>query len=293
MKKWDLEFEKAALEAVTYREFLALFFKKNVLWKKPRALSFQKFADQAGFASKSFMNEVISGRRRLTLNSFEKISSGLRLAPNLKALFRCLAAVEEPSFRSDGRGADFYKRRLVGERRKVRSASEDTWLEASSAAAQFSLEAHVTEIHVCAGNPDVGATFEEIESKMRISKTELRQRLAQMLKLGRLRKDSETGRFHNGPPASNAKHGYGDPLYRGYITRAMHRARSRMEKPLSSICLFGTQTFLVRQSSVEALSHELNRVVREFADSADDENGDGIAEVLVVLTHNFDSSAGE
>jgi uncharacterized protein (TIGR02147 family) len=297
MKKWDVEFEKAVIEASTYREFIALFFKKKAEWNSPRPLSFQKFADLAGFGSKSFMNEILSGRRHLTLNSFEKISAGLRLNPTAKSLFRCLVSIEEPTFRSDGRDAHFYKRKLTGERRKLRSASHDTWLEASSAAARLSLESHVTDIHVCAGHPDIGASFEEIHSKMRIGKTVLQERIAQMVKFGLLLEHPETGRFHNGPPASNAKHTYSDPPYRDYVARAMTRASARMDKPLSAICLFATQTFLVKQSSVEALSNELNRVVREFADLSDDENGDGIAEVLVTLTHNFDSpssgSSGE
>ena len=288
MKKWSGEFEKMALGASTYRHFLGLFFERSPTWDHPRPLSFQKFANLAGFSSKSFMNEIISGRRRLTLNSFGKISIGLRLPPAWVDFFRCLVALEEASFRTGDRDIDYYRRRLANAKKKVLNSGQDTWLDAESAAARLSLQDHVTDIHVCAGHPDVGASFEEIHGRIRIAKAVLQERLAKMVKLGLLRNDPETGRFHNGPPASNAKHTYTDPEYRDYISRAMARARARMEKPRSGQSLFGTQTFLVKESAIQALSNELNRVVREFADVADDELGDGLAEVLVTLTHNFD-----
>lgn len=109
-----------------------------------------------------------------------------------------------------------------------------------------------------------------------------------MVANGLLRMDAVNARYHNVPPATNAQHSYDDPAYRTYIAKSMARARSRMIKSNSNKCLFATQTFLVKPSSMEALSKELSRVVREFADSSDDEEGESIAEIVIALTHNFD-----
>lgn len=121
MIKWDVAFQSAALNATDYREFLALFFRPNIFWRNPRPLSFQLFSNRAGFLSKSYMHEIISGRRRITLNSFEKVANGLRLSSSWTEYFRCLVAISEISFQDRRQTSEFYRRKLVAERKKSSS----------------------------------------------------------------------------------------------------------------------------------------------------------------------------
>lgn len=98
---WDSEFVKILLDAKNYRDFLRCFFLKRQKYKNPKRLSYQHFANLAGFSSRGFMNDVIAGRKQFSPDSFDRISVALKLNHIWKEYFYCLVAIDNFYFRSE------------------------------------------------------------------------------------------------------------------------------------------------------------------------------------------------
>ena len=116
---WSPEFEESLFSATNYRDFLKLFFTKQRNWARPLRLTFQGFATRAGFASKSFMKDVISGRKRLTPKSYRATVIGLGLNKAWADYFETLIGIEEVSFQTALCTEEFYKERLKNLKRKM------------------------------------------------------------------------------------------------------------------------------------------------------------------------------
>lgn len=71
-----------------YREYLEDFYHEKKL-ANPR-FSFQLFAEQAGFQSKSFIKLVITGKKNLGDNSLEQLNRALKLSEKAFAYFKDL-----------------------------------------------------------------------------------------------------------------------------------------------------------------------------------------------------------
>ncbi|MGE0763741.1 MAG: hypothetical protein AB7N80_10730 [Bdellovibrionales bacterium] len=288
MTKWDPDFEAALISAPNYRAFIALFFKKSRPWSQPKQLSFQKFATSAGFAAKSYIHDVIKGRKSITAKSLEKVVAGLKLPKDWAEYFRLLVAVDEPQLRPQNRIVEDIHALLVKRRRRLSRRQHELSVSAPSLLSRITLEEHTTDICVAVGDPTKGASLDEIAARVNLPRAVVTRCLKRMLGAGLIRYDQDHQRYHNIPTSMNVKHSFDDTAYRDFIWGRMLRCKRRMQGPNSKLGLFSTQTFGVKLSSMAALSAELDCLIREFADHADDEQGDGIGEVLVTLTHNFD-----
>lgn len=98
---WDLDFAEELLAATDFRQFILCFFKRHPGRNFPEPLTYQRFADLAGFASKSFMADVIAGRKQLSKVSFEQTAVALKLNPDWREYLFFLIAQERPAFCPD------------------------------------------------------------------------------------------------------------------------------------------------------------------------------------------------
>lgn len=274
--------DQQILEAKSYRDFIRLFF-----ITKSRPLSYRQFANRAGYASKSHVSEIISGRKRMTLGSFPKVVRGLGLDETRADFFYCLIALEEPDFRQ-GKSLTHFESRLLKLKKRIVGAGESTWFSNETAAADITLQENCTDVCVAIGDPVKGATEEEIGRKTALPIAKINEALNKLLSGGLVRKDKKTGRYHNIPPASNIRHSYKDAPYQEYVQRCSEKAIKRMPSALESECLYSTQTITINRDRLPSLREKLNQMIRECADDADQADGTGLAEIFVTLTHNFD-----
>ncbi len=106
---------EALATAENYRDFLSLAL---TAYGKGHA----SFSRRAGLSSRSFIGEVLRGKRRLSHGSLEKVCTGLRLPPDLRRLFRLLVALEEPDlvftdFKGDLRGMILRQREIIAHKK--------------------------------------------------------------------------------------------------------------------------------------------------------------------------------
>ncbi len=293
LNQWEPVFERALFDARNYRDFLSLFFlvrraqaDAQGKWSRPKRITFQSFADRAGFTSKSFMSEILSGRRRMTLRAFPKVVKGLKLSPGWAEYLRILVEVEEPEFQNTGDNAEKASLKLQKQQGKLVRLRETLTEAETSKLSRLTLEPSITDICVAIGDPRVGATIEKIQDVSHLPVTVLRDCLKRMVRIGLVRYDSETSRYHNVPQAMNALHGSKNSHYQRYFWSRLVRAHQSMLSKKSGVHM--TQTFTVKRSSLDALIKEFEKKIIEIADEADEIDGDGIAEIVVSLTHNFE-----
>ncbi|MES2966105.1 MAG: hypothetical protein V4760_19650, partial [Bdellovibrionota bacterium] len=89
--------------------------------QKRGTFSHAAFARKAGFKSRGFTQEVISGRKRITSQSFPKFLKALQLPRHAAIAFKLLVLRDEPDFNEAGRARVEIERELTEVRRRLES----------------------------------------------------------------------------------------------------------------------------------------------------------------------------
>ncbi|MFN8846043.1 MAG: TIGR02147 family protein, partial [Bdellovibrionales bacterium] len=163
-KSWDSNFEKKALAAANYRQFMGLFFDKKNGFESPRAMSFQQFSQRSGFASKSFAADILAGRKKITPLSVDKIILGLSLNKVWAEYFRALVAMEEPRFWNEKIEGSDYKKKCDQIRNRLLKKGTVVRAGISQQAKELEILAlpNFPMVFSALGSLEKGARFEEI-----------------------------------------------------------------------------------------------------------------------------------
>lgn len=84
---------KQIFEYSDYREFIRDFYLSKK--EKNRAFSYRLFADKAGFKAKSFIQDVISGKKNVSDDSIEKLQKVMKLSEEEFAFFNDLVCFNQ------------------------------------------------------------------------------------------------------------------------------------------------------------------------------------------------------
>jgi hypothetical protein len=288
MKKWDITFSQKLLSAENYRDFIKMFFCRDSDFRHPKKLTYGEFAKRSGFASKSYLNDIVAGRKRIAPGGFEKVVLGLGLNATWAKYFKCLVSKEESEFRALGKSPTDYhdqlqrlRGRLKGQLSSIEISRQEPQLQ------QLILGPNFPEIYASLGSVEKGETFENIQKKARIPKAELEVALNRFVAAGWVRYDDSTLRYI---PRAFSLDAYGldnSEFFRIDYLRSLERLKMRFSKQCQSkTALFMTQSISVRASQLMVLRERLSEVVENFASQAEDSDGDCIAEIQVSLTHN-------
>jgi hypothetical protein len=160
--EFEADLLNAAIQAESYREFLA-----RVLELKSTAegrSNLAAFSRRAGFSSRSFVHEVLDGRRRLTAKSYPKVERALALPPRIRSHFKLLVSLEENDLNLERLNQEQIRAKLALHRHRFL-----TELEAKRNQAQF-VEfvirgRELLDCFAALGESNVGATLEEVMSR--------------------------------------------------------------------------------------------------------------------------------
>lgn len=286
---WDTEFIETLLIAPDFRQFLLCFFQKDHERRAPKPLSYQRFADLAGFASKSFMADVIAGRKQLTQSSFERTVLALKLNRTWREYLFYLIARDNAAFRLNFSSEEIEAKitelnRSLKAKRIIRHSSGDNSLVKAYLRPDF------PEVYAALGTIDRGASFAEIQQRANIQETSLSPILEELVKVGLA--DMREGRYHPVASALAADELQGAMIFHEDFMRSLSKARRRFpEQAQTTSSLFITQTFSVSSAQLPEFKRELSRLITEFSDRIEEAEGDAVAEICVSFTHNRTPSA--
>jgi uncharacterized protein (TIGR02147 family) len=285
--QWDPAFEKKLLGAEDYRSFLRLFFDKSLAREKPRPLSYRDFANRAGFSSKAFMRDIIVGKKRLTVASFERVSSALQLSSAWRSYLRHLVAAEEPKFRGPRESEREVRGKVESLRKELGVAKRTLRHAKTSPVIEVFLKENFPDVYASLGTQNEGATREEIAARSGLGLTRVTSILREMETAGLVDAVSLPGRYLAVAPALEAVNLKDQAIFQQDFKRALERARRRLNHQCASDkSLFMTQTFSVSLEKLPALKAELAELIARFAEASENPTGDTVSELLISFTNS-------
>lgn len=290
MKSWDPVFKNQLLLAPSYRDFLKLFFNREKAARNPKKISYAEFALRSNFASKSYMNDVIAGRKRLTPGAFDKVVLGLGLTATWADYLKSLAALEEDEFCSVKKDRAYYQNQVLKLKKQIlRSLSSKEIPSQDRQAQKVFLTPEFPQIYASLGDVGIGESLEGILKKSRLPEKQVSQALNELESIGILRFDSKNQRYI---PLSVSIEAYGlksSDFFKNDFFRAMDKAKSRFKTQANTQeALFMTQSFSLDSRQLTLLRAQLAQVIESFAAQSETAEGDCIAEICISLTHNSD-----
>ena len=288
MKDWDQAFVAQLLQAANYRAFIKLFFHRDEGIENPKKLTFGEFAQRSSFASKSYLNDIIAGRKRLTPGAFEKVVVGLKLNSAWAKYFKSLVSVEEPKFHSATKDRSYFVQQCQKAKNQLlRSQSVTVVPRHAAKIQQVLVRQDFPEIYAALGDLGAGETFAGILRKTRFSEEILKKALTALESVELLKFDSLTGRY---VPQSIGLDAYGlqdSELFKMVFFHSLEKAKKRFAKQApGKEALFMTQSFSVKATQLAEIRQRIAETMDALSAQSEDSSGDCIAELCISFTSN-------
>lgn len=288
MRDWNDEFKIKLLESPNYREFMRLFFINRSNSEKPKRISFAEFARRCNFASKSYVNDIVLGRKKLTPNSFEKVAQGLKLNSTWTEYFKILVALQESDFQSPKKNSEYFRERHKKIKMQIqRSLSTCQISENESKYQRILLSPDFPEVYASLGELGEGAPWSVILKRSGLPQEHLKKVLEDFESIGLLKIDTMTAHY---VPSFVAIESYGlqaTEIFRRDFFASLEKSRTRFHKQAKSTdSLFMTQTFSVKSQDLCGFKMQLAELIENFSAQAESPEGDCLAEVCLSFTNN-------
>jgi uncharacterized protein (TIGR02147 family) len=282
VNSWSPEFEKHLLSVKSYREFLEAFFKKNALWALPKALTYQKFSLRANLASKSFLNDVISGRKRLTPNSFHNVVLGLGLNKTWSDYLEALVGIEEKAFQNSVLNEPYFAKKIQVIKKRLRQRKASQSQRMVSQLEEVFLEENFPEVYAALGTVEKGSSLKLIAKRAKIPEAKVRLILSKMLEVGLVVHQGET--YRPIVEALNVEELKTSFVFQRDFFRSLEKVKKRFPAQVKSESLFLTQTLSVNSGDFKKLRESLASLINDFVADAEAAEGDTIAEINLAFT---------
>lgn len=264
---------QAALGSNDYRSFIV-----NVATTQARngKMNMAALSRKAGFSSRSFIGDVIEGRRRLSPSSYPKLARALSLSARLRSYFHLLAVRDEPDLNFEQLDQHSIEFRLKELRLRLQN-DLDSALNKNKKAETLLKARDMMDCYAALGN---GATIEEVASRTGLSINYVKFVLEHFLsnataKLvnGKYIVDNPVVLFNDLGESQNAK-----SCYLQTVNELKRKADSGFHNVDRAFSQF---VFTVDSSKMPELKKKLWETMREFMESSEVSDGDRVAKLAV------------
>ncbi len=275
MKTIATEHSHALAAETNSRSFLKKCLELRKASGQPHSYAF--VARASGFKARSFPRDVILGKKSLSAASARALAKGLKLGIALEEYL--VALVEAENSEGPMKTADAARSRILGRASAKNRASETVFDDV-----------HFSAVYSALGKPETGATLQEIAKRTSLPLAKIHGTLEGLTAQGLVR--VERGRYvgivNHLAFTEMKKSGAFHRIYLARLETTKARARKNFD---STRALFQESTFSVRLDRLPKLRSELQEILLKFATEAGDDEGDGIASLLVsFLTLNEEKS---
>lgn len=284
MKTFEIQaFEKAK----TYREFLSLLLRGG-FEKIPRGrLSEMSF--RAGFSSRSFVTEVLQGKKRLTSSSLAKIASALQIKGDSRAYFEALVAAEEKCVHSD---MQVRERKILSEadlNSRIEKLRIRILQKSKAGYKQFIDSDHsgvkslqIFCVYAALGDVKVGASLEEILSKTCIDPASAKQVLRILADAGFIR--AEAKRFFATDRAFDFQNlGENVSFVSAFVQSAQELAKEGARLAREKESLVFLTAIPVNRFRLDEFKNKLRSTVLDVLDEFQDEEGTAVKKIVLAM----------
>ena len=267
---------QAALASSDYRSFIA-----NIATAQSRngKMNMAALSRKAGFSSRSFIGDVIEGRRRLSPSSYPKLSRALSLSARLRSYFHLLAVRDEPDLNFEQLDQLTIDLRLKELRLRLET-DLDSALNKNKKVDAFLKALKARDMIDCYAALGNGATLEEVASRTGLSINYVKfvldhflSNATAKLENGKYFVDNPVVLFNDLGESQNVK-----SCYLQTINELKRKADSGFHNPDRAFSQF---VFTVDSSKMPELKKKLWELMREFMESSEVSDGDRVAKLAV------------
>ncbi len=158
-------------------------------YSKKKRVNYSDFSMRAGFASRSYLTELLKGKKGLSHDSLMKIKSGLKLPKSYLALLELLALQDYPELRPKTLTIDLLNKKLTKARRTCRAKRIEKGAvhELSSLAGR----SETYQVYASLGSEEKGASLDQIHLRSRLPEKSIEKSLELLIKENIVEKKEE------------------------------------------------------------------------------------------------------
>jgi uncharacterized protein (TIGR02147 family) len=286
-KPWDPAFQARLLEAQDFKAFLRLFFRSSTAEKDdstrhPKPITYAEFSRRAGFSSRSYILDVLEGRKPLGSAVMEKIARGLGLTSLWREYFRLLLAHSKSS------DSETFQRNLDSIRKKLSKRSRISLIPPGKNQSKFSplIRTELPRIYAACGSEIDGASLAEVLARTR-GEVEITESVLQKLEsLGLLEKKGD--RYYPRYAHLAFERFESENFFREDYLANLEVAKKRLDSGarLRRSSLFFSSTVCVKHSRMGEFSDRLRDLLHDFVSDVEASDGDCIADIVLGFSDN-------
>lgn len=269
--------DQALLKAQNYREFIQLAMQGD---NSAKALSFGEVARRAGFASRSYVRDIVAGRKRVSAKTLPRLVRAFNLSGDRKLYFSLMVFLEEPDLREASMTSERIKARMDLARKRLGRRSKEATSVLSSAETLFD-DRRTSQVFAAVHIDSDGATLESVARLTKLTEQSCGAILERLVARGviELRED----RYY-----CNDAHLVFDGLHRDYFfKRAYLTELSHLKQCVETNFdrrdhLFLKSTFTIPAAKAQQLREELRKLMVQFIDDTSGTPDDDSLANLVV-----------
>lgn len=264
---------KQVAECENYRDLLKLQLSQPT-GKKPK--SWAGLAKSAGFSSKSFLRDMLAGKKRLTARSLPKVIKAFKLEGDVQVLFEYLVKREEEDIRQASETESFIKKQLSKTRRRILNQGQP---QTHTKIYEIPM---LIDVYAALGSTTNGVTVESVAKKTKFSITQIHNCLATLIDYELVRKTgvrylpTENHLIFNKLGSEDAFKSFYEALLHEALGATGDRFKSEQD-------LFFASVLSVKKTQLPEIRHALRNTLLRFIDENEDEDGESLVHLSTTL----------
>lgn len=269
------DLQRKLLKAENFREFLNLALP---LTNQSQAI----LSRRAGFGSRSYLSELLKGKKGLSKDSLSRLKLALRLPRRWSQYFECLAWMEDAKLRP----LNWNEEDVLSHWRRLQADLKRDHSDLGRKAA----EAHVPrpqvfQVYAALGDLASGATFPEILQRTGLTEKSARQALAQLLEYAAVeKKDDKFFALSSRADALNLRRSEALAEMLGTVCTDLQKNRSKIVSIPTNLTLYSA--FSVQKEQLPLLKQKLQEAVFDVLDEFQVDSGNQVQQIFVSLYGN-------
>lgn len=273
-RKLDPALIQRLVETKSYQQFLQVLL-------EPRGASAQ-LARRAGFNSRSYLSELMAGKKGLSQDSFNRIKTGMGLPRSLTQLFEALVYQSESQLRPARYSSEQIHDLISQALREIKTQPSPGNSELARACVR---SPQVFQIYAALGLPSEGATLEEIMLRTSLSARQVKVHLKKLLERNIIVHQAD--RYY--APVSQADHlGIHETEDLSemvkLVTQDIQKSRNEILKDANSLTVYSA--FSVQKRNLPELKKKLQAAIYGVLDEYQDDRGNNVQQIFISLHGN-------
>jgi hypothetical protein len=274
----DKESITSLLRVTCYRGFLGLYL-------SPRGRKAQ-LCRKAGFSSRSYLSEIIAGKKGLSRDSFQRIKGALGSSSLWVNFFECLVWKSELSLRPKHFSHETNENKLNLLRSSLLQVSlQSHSTQDSKGAIRCVGQPQLFQVYAALGSENKGANMQEIIGRTRLNALTVEKYLRRLLMMEVIYENN--GRYYapvNKSDALTIKNPQTISNLMGQVCKKIYQDRDRIARESNSMVVYSA--FSVSRQQMEIIKERLSSVIFEVLDEFQDDDGDGVQQLFISVFDN-------